>query len=342
MRDMQSNKQLKNHICLVADIGGTNARFAIASMDDDSPNFAANEILYPQTIAVADHKNIEAAITAYIKQLPEEFKPTMASLAVASAVVDDQVNFTNSGWSFSTKQLQAKLNFDEVFVINDFAALAWGLPKIKPDELKVLNADIDKSSLLSGQENYVVLGPGTGLGVTAFRKRHGKTIVLDTEAGHISFAPETEHEIEMLQFLQKKYRRVSYERLLCGQGLINIYETQCHRLGQNFNCQHASEVVAKSQLGLEPAQVAIRMFCEVLGSFAGDSVLAYGAWSGVYLNGGLLGHVLNEQTEKLLLERYINKGRYSSLVKSTPIAQILKKDLGEVGAWQYAKQQQLE
>ena len=338
---MQMNTELKNNICLVADIGGTNARFAIASMDKASQKFAASEILYPQTFAVAEHKNIDAAITAYITGLPEEFRPRMASLAVASAVVDDQVNFTNSGWSFSTKQLQEKHNFDEVFVLNDFAALAWGLPKIKPEELKILSLENSISSPLSGKHNYVVLGPGTGLGVTAFRKRQGKTFVIDTEAGHISFAPETEHEIQTLQFLQKKYGRVSYERLLCGQGLINIYEAQCHRLGQSFDCQHASEVVAKSDLGVEPAQVAIRMFCAVLGSFAGDSVLAYGAWSGVYLNGGLLAHVLNEETEKLLFKRYTNKGRYSSLVKSTPIAQILKKDLGEVGAWQYAVQQQL-
>lgn len=338
---MQMNTELKNNFCLVADIGGTNARFAIASMNNASDKFAAGEILFPQTFAVIDYKNIDSAITAYINELPEAFRPRMASLAVASAVVDDQVSFTNSGWSFSTKQLQEKHHFDEVFVLNDFAALAWGLPKIKPDELKILSHENNTGSSLSTKHNYVVLGPGTGLGVTAFRKRQGKTIIIDTEGGHISFAPETEQEIQTLQFLQKKYGRVSYERLLCGQGLVNIYEAQCHRLGHQFDCQSASEVVARSEIGIEPAQFAIRMFCSVLGSFAGDSVLAYGAWSGVYLYGGLLAHVLNVETEKLLFERYTNKGRYSSLVQSTPIAQIVKKDLGEMGAWQYAIQQQL-
>ena len=337
---MQANTDIKNNICLVADIGGTNARFAIANMDDAPRNSIASEILYPKTFAVAEHKNIDTAIASYITALPENMKPRMASLAVASAVVDDHVNFTNSGWSFSTKQLQSKHNFEEVFVLNDFAALAWGLPKIQANEIKLLNKGTELSTKSIAKQAYVVLGPGTGLGVTAFRVEDGKTYVLDTEAGHISFAPETEHEIQLLQFLKNKYARVSYERLLCGQGLINIYEAECYRLDQVFACNHASEVVARAHAGSVSAQSAIRMFCSVLGSFAGDSVLAYGAWSGVYLYGGLLEHVLDEQTEMLLFERYANKGRYSSLVQSTPIAQILKKDLGEVGAWQFAKQQQ--
>ncbi|HWS41247.1 MAG TPA: glucokinase [Arenimonas sp.] len=200
---MQMNTKLKNNFCLVADIGGTNARFAIASMDNASHHFAASEILFPQTFAVIDYKNIDSAITAYINELPEVFRPRMASLAVASAVVDDQVSFTNSGWSFSTKQLQEKHHFDEVFVLNDFAALAWGLPKIKPDELKILSHENNTGSSLSTKHNYVVLGPGTGLGVTAFRKRQGKTIIIDTEGGILASLLKQNKKFRPYNFYRK-------------------------------------------------------------------------------------------------------------------------------------------
>jgi glucokinase len=318
--------------CLVADIGGTNARFALAQQ--------TSSLVLEHTVnyRVEEFNTISAALMDYIGKLPASYKPRRAVLAVASAVTSDEIQFTNSPWNFSISALQQQLMLEKIDVINDFAAVAWALPALQHSELHAIGnvpfADIKKSGV------YVVLGPGTGLGVAAFKTDgHGASTIIETEGGHINFAPRTESEIKILQILQKQFQRVSYERLLSGSGLVNLYQARSKMLGLHPDLKTPAEIsTAAREANAPAASLAAQDFCSILGAFAGDTALMFGAWSGVYLAGGLLPHLMNEKGHALFRAAFQDKGRFSYLLEQTPVAHITRSDVGNLGAANFAFQ----
>jgi glucokinase len=320
---------------LVADIGGTHARFSIA---ENSKDGVALHLENPQTYRVEEFDSISTALLDYLNKIPSSLRPARAVLAVASAVTNDQIQFTNSPWSFSVSALQQQLAFDVFEVINDFAAVAWALPVLAESDLEMIGSlhhqDMKKPGV------YAALGPGTGLGVAALKiDDKGITTVIETEGGHISFAPRSEDEIKILQFLQKDFRRVSYERLLCGSGLVNLYRARSKMLELPADLVTPAEVsTAAKALHSPAARLAVQDFCSILGAFAGDTALMFGAWSGVYLSGGLLPHVLDENMKILFRSAFEDKGRFSSLLQETPVLQIKRNDVGNLGAANFAFQ----
>jgi glucokinase len=317
---------------LVADIGGTNARFSIAQLQ---PGLVLEHAV---SYRVEEFDNICSALIDYVSKLPVSLKPHRAVLAVASAVTSDEIRFTNSPWSFSISVLQQQLALEKMDVINDFAAVAWALPALQHAELHAIGsvpfADVKNPGV------YVVLGPGTGLGVAALKTDgNGLHTIIETEGGHISFAPRNESEIKILQLLQKDFKRVSYERLLSGDGLVNLYQARSKMLGLHPDLKTPAEVSTAARDPNAPAaSLAAQDFCSILGAFAGDTALMYGAWSGVYLAGGLLPHLMNEKGHALFRAAFEDKGRFAYLLEQTPVAQITRSDVGNLGAANFAFQ----
>lgn len=316
---------------LVADIGGTNARFALVRP------FAAQTVAdttileHARTLRVRDHATLQAAIIDFLAGIPAAALPRHAVLAVASAVADDSIRFTNSQWSFSISALQQALALDHLLVVNDFAAAARAVPVLRPTDLQRVGTCVDVDDGAPGLR--VVLGPGTGLGLAALqRDADGAVRIIETEGGHISFAPRNADENFILDYLRQRFGRVSYERVLGGEGWLNLYQAWSSRMQRSADCQTPEQVSQAALAGDDAALAATRSMAGILGAFAGDAVLVYGAWQGVYLAGGLLAHLLNGETAEVFRESFVDKGRFSGMLKKTPVLHIVHPDLGNLGA----------
>lgn len=316
--------------CLVADIGGTHARFAIASSIKNNLHHSDLILDHQHTYQVAQFSSLSLALLDYLNKIPEQWRPSDAIIAVASAVTSDQIDFTNSQWSFSISALKKELRLNRLEVINDFAAVAWALPSLKDDDLETIGTPLFFDAQQPGV--YAALGPGTGLGVAALKIENKQSIVLETEGGHISFAPRTDDEIKILQFLLNDYERVSYERLLCGSGLLNLYRARSDLMQLPATLLTPEAVSSAAHQGNRAASAAANDFCSILGAFAGDTALMYGAWQGVYLSGGLLPHLMDEKGKLLFRAAFEDKGRFSSLLVKTPTCIIKRTDIGKLGA----------
>ena len=322
-------------LCLVADIGGTNARFAIASLGSADSEYVCSGLESPRNFLVRDFPTLAHALDEYLKDLPPKHRPKVAVFAVAGTVTGDEVLFTNSHWTFSIAAMKAALDVDRLHVINDFAAVAWALPVLVPTDLQPIGIPMKRERGVEGESVRVVLGPGTGLGLAAIKQLPDGFTVLETEGGHVSFAPRNEEEIFLLSFLSKRYGRVSYERLLCGEGLVNIYDARCAHAGIEPAWRQPEQVSQAARDGDAAAAAATRDFCSIFGAFAGDAALMYGAWGGVYLAGGLLPHVFDAPGGAIFRASFEDKGRFSSLLRNTPTIRILRGDVGNLGAAAY-------
>lgn len=316
--------------CLVADIGGTHARFGIATAAEHQASNTELTLHYEENYRVQEFASLTEALENFLAKIPQQLRPTEAILAVASAVTEDHIGFTNSPWSFSTSALKKQLQLTELQVINDFAAVAWALPLLSQIDVEAIGKIDSHQTLKSGV--YAALGPGTGLGVAALKIDNAHKTVLETEGGHISFAPRTDDEIKILEFLRKQFDRVSYERILCGSGLLNLYRAQCHLMNLPTPLGTPEAVSSAARQDDVAASAAANNFCSILGAFAGDTALMFGAWQGVYLSGGLLPHLIDEKGKTLFREAFEDKGRFSSLLIKTPTWIIQRSDIGKLGA----------
>lgn len=319
---------------LVADIGGTQARFSLARLDPASATDGVAELSHSRGLRVREFGSLAEAARAYLRAVPPASRPRHAVLAVASAVTGDQVEFTNSDWTFSTAALRVALDLDGLHVLNDFAAVAWALPALHARDVAAVGTAHEP--LADGHGVRVVLGPGTGLGVGAIKSTPAGDVVLETEGGHVGFAPRDGQEQAILAFLMRRYGRVSYERLLCGEGLLNVYQALCEQRGAHAALASPEQVSAAARDGDALARSATRCFCSVFGAFAGDTALMYGAWRGVYLAGGMLAHVFDGEGAAAFRAGFESKGRMAELLRRTPTLHITRDDVGSLGAAVYA------
>jgi len=300
---------------LVGDVGGTNARFALYRYSLNDPK--KGEIVQREVRGVSEYSDFASAMRAYLdSQALTGADLSGASLAVASAVVGDQVQFTNSPWKFSIPNIQTQFGFRKLEVLNDFEALGSSL-----DNLPACSQLIVQTGHGSPKGTEVVLGPGTGLGIAV---RHCETgIIIPSEGGHVSFAPTDKDERELFDFIARDFPRVSYERILSGAGIERLYAFQRVRLGGSLSASDivsAAEVVRRSSEESDQAAVwAIDRFLRILGHFAGDSVLMFGGFRGVYLAGGILPRITDRLIGGGFVERFTSKGRFSTLMRKIPI-----------------------
>ncbi len=306
---------------LVADIGGTNARFALA--DCGAGAMAVREI---QSFRAEDFESIRDAADAYLEAVAAQ--PQFACFAIAGPVTNPVIEFTNSPWVLDIESTRGALSLKQLVVVNDFEALASGVGSLTPDDLLQVKAGTGDPDA-----PILVMGPGTGLGQALVVRCDAGDRVVSTEGGHVSFAPRTEEEIAVMQFIAREHPRVSVERLLSGRGLVNIHRALCALADTQRVSLRADEITQAAIEGKYPIAIkAVDMFCEVLGRVAGDAVLATGARGGVVLGGGILPRIKEIFLKSRFVDRFLDKGRMRDYVERVPVDLVTCEGAALVGA----------
>lgn len=313
-----SVRHTPEELALVADIGGTNARFALAPLGTSS------EAIHEKYLAVNAYDSLAHAAEAYLRESAPGGRIRFGMVAVASPATGDDIKLTNSAWHFSLEATRRALGFDALYAINDFAANSWAITDLDGRHFTSLGGP---KRVADRHGSFAVVGPGTGLGVGAILRGMGGAAVISSEGGHADFAPVSEEEIEIFAWLRRHYHRVSYERLLCGPGLLNIY----HAIGGAQSVISPEEVTGLKKEDALAAR-ATSIFCEVLGSFAGNAALTFGAWGGVYLAGSMLKPMKEELLAGGFRNRFDDKGRFGKELARVPTLLVDEPALGLIGA----------
>lgn len=308
---------------IVADIGGTFARFSRVNLND----LQMDKI---EIFSCVDFENLEMALTTYQKRhFLEEIK--RVAIAIACPVIDDFICMTNNHWHFSIKDLKQKFGLVELKVLNDFTAIAMCLPVLAHHEcIQVGNGQSDAT------KPRVVLGAGTGLGVAYLVPEPQGYVAYAGEGGHAGWGAASDQEWFIFNYLTKMYGHVSHERLLSGHGLENLYNAIGAFKGQEVMSLKASQIIS---LAIEQqnviAQAAVAQFFISLGIYAGDLALTFGAFGGVYLAGGILPRLLPLIHQSDFRVCFENKGRFRDFNLQIPTYVITAEQPGILGAAVY-------
>lgn len=291
---------------LIADVGGTNARFALCIDGVPQHEMELQCVNFPTFIDAIKHYLDMAGMAAT--------PPHEAAFAVAGALNGDEFSFTNSHWKFSMRNVCEAINLKRLIVLNDFTALAMSIRHLKDDELMQVGG-------LQPEANkpMAVLGPGTGLGVSGLIPAGDAWIPLEGEGGHTSWSPATERETAVLNQLWKEFDHVSTERVLSGMGLVNLYNAITALDGKKLQ-QFAPADITEHALNASDSSCVetLNMFCGILGSAAGNLVLTLGAKGGVYIAGGIVPRLGDFFLRSPFRSRFESKGRYISYLSAVP------------------------
>lgn len=314
---------------LVADIGGTWVRFALAHPSAGS----SPELRAQRTLSVSGHASLVDAARDYLDGLDGALAhPEVAVFAVAGRVDGDDASMTNHPWHINAHDCADALGMHQVTLVNDFAAQALAVPHLRTHE-RVHLGGRERPLPVGSDLTLPVVGPGTGLGVSALVRRHGRSFAIASEGGHTAFAPKTERQRELLALLAARYPRVSYERLISGGGLSNLHFALSQRAGIREPALLTPEqVTARADAGEPIALDTIEVFCEVFGAFAGDLVLTFGGWDGVFLSGGLVPLLLDDLQRAPFRTAFEAKGRFSAAMHEVPVHAVVHPQPGLLGA----------
>ncbi len=311
---------------LIADVGGTHARFALADTASATPLIVDSVARF----AVADFSSLADAAQHYLDQTGATTRQGV--FAVAGPVDGDEVRMTNHSWVISLSRTRAALGFHDIRMVNDFTAQAMALPLLSRADVVAVGGTQWAPAPSSVDRTYAVIGPGTGLGVGGLIVRNGNNYPLETEGGHVSFAPDTPEEIRILETLSAQFGRVSNERLICGPGLVNLYRALSEMAGEDPAPLQPAQVAAGAAAGDARCMRALEVFCAVFGAIAGDLVLSSGAWDGVFLTGGMVPKLLSSLQHSGFRQRFEHKGRYAPAMARVPTLAILHPQPGLLGA----------
>jgi glucokinase len=289
---------------LVADIGGTNARLALATCE--------RELKRQQIYECGRFDSLSAVFKSYLADLSD--KPSAAAIAIANPVLGDWVKMTNAPWQFSKENLRRELQLERLVVLNDFTALALAIPHLQPHEAIQCGGGGARVNAAVG-----VIGPGTGLGVSGLVWNNGDWHPLASEGGHATYTPVSEREQQVAAVLSRKFGHVSAERIISGQGLENVYQALSELNGNANAPLSAAEITARA-LAQECEQCVetLTIFCASLGTVAGNLALTLGALGGVYLGGGIVPKILPFLQHSQFRERFENKGRFTHYLAEIP------------------------
>ena len=307
---------------LVGDVGGTNARFALARMVDGLPVLDRHE-----SFPAEHYPTFLEGVAAFIAGC--EVKPSGGVIAVAGPVEDGAIDLTNSPWAVSEAELQT-LGLNPVRLINDFEALAWGAPIVPAADLVHLGGP----EAGDPRATLAVLGPGTGFGVSALvRDAQGREMAMPSEGGHACFPPGDTVEDEILRILRERYDRVSIERLICGPGLLNMHRALARIDGRETHIDDPAEITITALADPDsPCGATLARFCAILGAVAGDIALTTGARGGVYIAGGIAPRILEFLKASPFRRRFERKGRFKDYMADIPTWVITHKHAALLGA----------
>jgi len=292
-------------IVLLGDIGATNARFALL----------ADGVLGPITwIEVASHPQFGDAVESLLQAQFRDTAVSDALLAVAGPVDGGRCAFTNCAWTIDHGEVRDRFDFNTVRVINDFEATALSLPHLVEQDLCALGG----GRAVPGAP-MAVLGPGSGLGVACLVADGVHRIVAPSEGGHATMPAGSRREDAVLDHLRQRFGHVSAERVLSGPGLENLYRAVAAVDGIDAPPRNAVEITNAALHGTcEAACAALDMFCAMLGAFAGNVALTYGARGGVYIAGGIAPRILYHLAGSAFRQRFAHKGRFRPYLEGIP------------------------
>jgi glucokinase len=315
---------------LVGDIGGSNARFAIARRAADG--VALDHIV---SMRCEEHADLAAAVDHYLATTGAA-RPAAAAIAIAGPIVGDHAEITNhQAWSFSIAAVRARLALARFAVINDFTAVALSLPHLVPSDLRQIGG-----GRATPGAPMAVIGPGTGLGVSGIVRTGDRWTAIEGEGGHATFAAMSERESRIGDLLRARFGHVSWERALSGPGLVNLYGAIA-QLEQRQAEDLSPEIIAeRGQDGTcSLCREALQLFCAGLGTAAGNLALTFGARGGVYLAGGILPQLGAFFAASEFRARFEAKGRLTPYVRPIPTYVIAAANPGLIGAAIAATQQ---
>lgn len=291
---------------LIGDIGGTNARFAILLDAYAEPKE------FP-ILATVDFETIDEAIQTGVLD-KTSLQPRSAILAVAGPIKGDEIDLTNCDWVIQPKAMIRDLGFESVMVINDFEAQALAAASLGPEYLEKIGGGEIKAS-----SSRVVVGPGTGLGVSGLVHARHTWFPVPGEGGHVDMGPRTKRDYELFPLFEQIEGRVSAEQLLCGRGMMNIYRAVCTADGVKPGAMNPSEVTSAWSAGSDPqAAETIDLFATYLGRVAGDLALVFMARGGVFLAGGIAQKIIPALQKPGFREAFEDKAPHSGIMKMIP------------------------
>ncbi len=291
---------------LLADIGATNARFALLFPGCSVPTGL-------ELLPCRDHATLFDAICSYLAHHPG-VAPRCCAIGIATPVLGDRVSMTNHPWSFSIRELQGALALERLVVINDFAALALALPQLQTHQLHATGAGKARPGAPKA-----VLGPGTGLGVSALIAHGDQLVPLAGEGGHVTLCATNDVEDAVIAKLRKRFGHASAERALSGPGLVNLYLACCEIAGRAPETLEPEQVSARALRDADPMCCrAVDLFFALLGTTAGNLALTLGALGGVYVGGGVVPRLLALMEASPFRARFEAKGRYESYLREIP------------------------
>jgi glucokinase len=292
-------------IVLLGDIGATNARFALLT----------DGVLGPITwIKVARYPKFADAIEEFLQAQLRERPVANALLAVAGLVEDERCSFTNCSWTIDGREVRNRYEFRTERIINDFEATALSLPHLMEQDVHSLGG----GRAVSGAP-MPVLGPGSGLGVVGLVWDGAHRMVVASEGGHATLAATSVREDAVLDHLRKRFGHVSAERVLSGPGVEHLYQSIAALDEIDAPSRSAADITNAALQGTCPtSRASLDMFCAMLGGFAGNVALTYGARGGVYIAGGIAPRILDYLAKSEFRRRFEQKGRLHSYLKAIP------------------------
>lgn len=307
---------------LVADVGGTNARFGTVA----GPGAAVEDV---RVLPVAGHAGPAAAVRAYLSgQAPGRPAPRSAAFALATALDGDHIELTNGAWSFSRAGTQAELGLSTLLCLNDFEAQALSLPKLGEHQLRAWGASPPAAQDVAVGTVLAVIGPGTGLGVGGIVRAPGRWLALPGEGGHATLAPADDFESAVLSQARREFPHVSAERFLSGIGLPVLCRAVAAVLaesgaGEDVGALPTEQIVARGLSGESAAcSRTLDLFCAMLGGFAGNVALTLGSRGGVFIGGGIVPRLGERFFRSEFRRRFEAKGRFQSFLAGIPTALI--------------------
>ena len=326
-------------LLLVGDVGGTKTLLRLVKMPIGETETVASqqENIYEALYPSQEYADLVPMVQEFLQKATEELgdrpTPTKACFAIAGPVVGNTSVLTNLDWSLSTDRLEQELNIAHVSLINDFAAIGYGLVSLTPDDIFTLQAGQPQSTA-----PIAVIGAGTGLGEGFLIPLSDGDRVYATEGGHADFAPRTEIEFELLQYFHRQHHldRVSVERVVSGQGIVAIHQFLCDRAsGEGVSEDLSAAEISKAALEKSNpiCQQAMELFIEAYGAEGGNVALKFLPYGGLYVAGGIAAKVLPLiQEDDRWLNAFKQKGRMSPLLESIPVHIVLNPQVGLQGA----------
>jgi glucokinase len=290
---------------LLADIGGTNARFAL--------EHAPGAIAAMQTLACAAYPRFEDAAHAYLDGIGVAVRH--AVIAIANPVNGDAIRMTNHDWAFSIAAARRELNLTTLLAVNDFSALAMALPTLKNSEVLKVGAGQAKAGGAIG-----LVGAGTGLGVSGLVPAAGQWVALQSEGGHVAFSPSDPREVSVLQYCWRRYEHVSAERIVSGPGIALIREALAASRGIDVDLSLSTSTIVERGLagGDALCHETLDCFSGMLGTVAANLAVTLGATGGVYIGGGVVPRLGAYFAASPFRQRFESKGRFSAFTAQIP------------------------